>query len=170
MDLFKICFYKLVHKCTFLYTLSLSCFLRVCILHGLHMVWEFIFGLSTTLCENLLTTMKFFGWIIIFIFIFLLLVLLFTAKSLPLHCVVESVHSLQASLNIDSRSPFKRRPTIETDSYVIIAASTQWSDIVITALQKLGYSNDVANTARGECLKFFLFFDYWRYLRKNIGK
>lgn len=76
----------------------------------------------------------------------------FTAKSLPLHCVVESVHSLQASLNIDSRSPFKRRPTIETDSYVIIAASTQWSDIVTTALQKLGYSNEVANTARGKFL------------------
>lgn len=146
MDLFKICFYKLVHKCTFLYTLSLLLLPSLYILHGLHMVWEFIFGLSTTLCENLLTTMKFFGWIIIFIFIFLLL----TAKSLPLHCVVESVHSLQASLNIDSRSPFKRRPTIETDSYVIIAASTQWSDIVTTALQKLGYSNEVANTARGE--------------------
>ncbi|KAL5285657.1 dve-1 family protein [Megaselia abdita] len=74
------------------------------------------------------------------------------SKSLPLHCVVESVHSLQASLNIDSRSPFKRRPTIETDSYVIIAASTQWSDIVTTALQKLGYSNEVANTARGSLI------------------
>lgn len=38
------------------------------------------------------------------------------AKSLPLHCVVESVSSLQATLNFDARSPWKRRPNIETDS------------------------------------------------------
>ncbi|EDX08184.1 GD11656 [Drosophila simulans] len=38
------------------------------------------------------------------------------AKSLPLHCVVESVHSLHASLTIDTRQPWKRRPNIETDS------------------------------------------------------
>lgn len=72
------------------------------------------------------------------------------AKSLPLHCVVESVHSLQASLNIDNRSPWKRRPNVETDSYVIIAAATPWSEIVQTALQRLGYSQETAATARGK--------------------
>lgn len=77
---------------------------------------------------------------------------IFAAKSLPLHCVVESVHSLQASLNIDSRSPFKRRPNIEIDTYALIAASTQWSDIVSAALLQLGYTSEVANTARGEYL------------------
>ncbi|XP_033153777.1 uncharacterized protein LOC117136817 [Drosophila mauritiana] len=73
-------------------------------------------------------------------------------KSLPLHCVVESVHSLHASLTIDTRQPWKRRPNIETDSYVIIAAATPWSEIVQTALQRLGYSQEVANTARGSLI------------------
>ncbi|XP_059225476.1 uncharacterized protein LOC106084878 isoform X2 [Stomoxys calcitrans] len=74
------------------------------------------------------------------------------AKSLPLHCVVESVHSLQASLSIDQRSPWKRRPNVETDSYVIVAATTPWSEIVQTALQRLGYSQETASTARGSLI------------------
>ncbi|KFB51385.1 AGAP006642-PA-like protein [Anopheles sinensis] len=71
------------------------------------------------------------------------------AKSLPLHCVVESVSSLQATLNFDTRSPWKRRPNIETDSYVIIPAATPFCDIVTTALQRLGYSTEISNAARG---------------------
>ncbi|XP_019562173.3 dual specificity protein kinase splA [Aedes albopictus] len=71
------------------------------------------------------------------------------AKSLPLHCVVESVSSLQATLNFDARSPWKRRPNIETDSYVIIPAATPFCDIVTTALQRLGYSSEISNAARG---------------------
>ncbi|XP_038117876.1 uncharacterized protein LOC6037143 isoform X3 [Culex quinquefasciatus] len=71
------------------------------------------------------------------------------AKSLPLHCVVESVSSLQATLNFDARSPWKRRPNIETDSYVIIPAATPFCDIVQTALQRLGYSSEITNAARG---------------------
>ncbi|XP_075166725.1 SATB1_N and homeodomain domain-containing protein dve isoform X2 [Haematobia irritans] len=74
------------------------------------------------------------------------------SKSLPLHCVVESVHSLQASLSIDQRSPWKRRPNVETDSYVIVAATTPWSEIVQTALQRLGYSQETASTARGSLI------------------
>ncbi|CAO1348972.1 unnamed protein product [Diamesa serratosioi] len=70
-------------------------------------------------------------------------------KSLPLHCVVESVPSLQASYTLDTRSPWRRRPNIETDSYVIIPAATPFCDIVSVALQRLGYSSDIANTARG---------------------
>lgn len=46
--------------------------------------------------------------------------------------------------------PWKRRPNVETDSYVIIPAATSFCDIVNTALQRLGYSMDIANTARGE--------------------
>lgn len=75
---------------------------------------------------------------------------LFSAKSLPLHCVVESVPSLQASYTLDTRSPWRRRPNIETDSYVIIPAATPFCDIVSVALQRLGYSSDIANTARGK--------------------
>lgn len=75
---------------------------------------------------------------------------LFTAKSLPLHCIVESIASIQASLSYDTRMPWKRRPNVETDSYVIIPAATSFCDIVNTALQRLGYSMDIANTARGK--------------------
>jgi hypothetical protein len=74
----------------------------------------------------------------------------FPAKSLPLHCVVESVPSLQASFQLDSRSPWRRRPNIETDSYVIIPAATPFCDIVTIALQRLGYSSDISNTAKGK--------------------
>lgn len=69
---------------------------------------------------------------------------------MPLHCVVESVPSLQASYTLDTRSPWRRRPNIETDSYVIIPAVTPFCDIVSVALQRLGYSSDIANTARGK--------------------
>lgn len=74
---------------------------------------------------------------------------LLAGKSLPLHCVVESISSIQASLTNDARNPWKRRPNIETDSYVIIPATTPFCDIVTTALQRLGYSIDITNTARG---------------------
>lgn len=63
--------------------------------------------------------------------------------------MVESFTSLQASLTNDSRSPWKRRSNIETDSYVIIPSATPFCDIVKTALQSLGYSIDIANTAKG---------------------
>lgn len=75
-----------------------------------------------------------------------------SVKSLPLHCVVESISSLQASLCIENRSPWKRRPNIETDSYVIVPAVTPFSDILSTALQRLGYSSDIAATARGSII------------------
>lgn len=71
---------------------------------------------------------------------------------MPLHCIVESITSLQASLCIESRTPWKRRPNIETDSYVIVPAATLFSDIVNTALQRLGYSPDIASTARGSII------------------
>lgn len=80
-----------------------------------------------------------------FFFIFSFL----SAKSLPLHCVVESVPSLQASFQVDSRSPWRRRPNIEMDSYIIIPATTPFCDIVTIALQRLGYSSDISNTAKG---------------------
>jgi homeobox domain-containing protein len=74
---------------------------------------------------------------------------------LPLHCVVESVSSLQTSIHQDNRNPWKRRSNIETDSYVIIPAVTPFCEIVNTAMQRLGYSHDVANTARGKTNKLF---------------
>lgn len=77
---------------------------------------------------------------------------LFTAKSLPIHCIVESITSLQGSLCADNRSQWKQRPNIEADSYVIVPAATLFSDLVNTALQRLGYSPDIASTARGSII------------------
>lgn len=74
------------------------------------------------------------------------------AKSLPLHCIVESVSSMQASLCMENRSPWRRRPTVETDSYVIVPAVTPFSEILNTALQRLGYSPEIASTARGSII------------------
>lgn len=53
---------------------------------------------------------------------------------------------------MDSRSPWKRRPNIETDSYVLVPATTLFTEIVNTALQRLGYSPDIASTARGSII------------------
>jgi hypothetical protein len=36
------------------------------------------------------------------------------------------------------------------DSYIIIPATTPFCDIVTIALQRLGYSSDISNTAKGE--------------------
>ncbi|KAJ6642292.1 Homeobox protein dve-1 [Pseudolycoriella hygida] len=74
------------------------------------------------------------------------------AKSLPIHCIVESITSLQGPLCADTRSQWKQRPNIEIDSYVIVPAATLFSDLVNTALLRLGYSPDIANTARGSII------------------
>lgn len=87
-----------------------------------------------------------------------ILFIIFSAKSLPLHCVVESVPSLQASYQLDARSPWRRRPNIETDSYVIVPAATPFCDIVTIALQRLGYSSDISNTAKGNTNVKYLYF------------
>lgn len=59
---------------------------------------------------------------------------------------------MQASLCMENRNPWKRRPNIETDSYVIVPAVTPFADILGTALQRLGYSSDIAATARGSII------------------
>ena len=82
---------------------------------------------------------------------------------MPLHCVVESVPSLQASLQLDTRSPWRRRPNIETDSYVIVPAATPFCDIVTIALQRLGYSSDISNTAKGKICS-----NLWSTSRVNL--
>lgn len=59
---------------------------------------------------------------------------------------------MQTSICLESRSPWKRRPNIETDSYVIVPAVTPFADILTTALQRLGYTSDIAATARGSII------------------
>lgn len=72
-----------------------------------------------------------------------------TAKSLPLHCIVESTTSMQSAMSLENRSPLKGQAGVEADSYVIMPAMTPFTELVATALQLLGYSAEVASTARG---------------------
>ncbi|XP_018917493.2 uncharacterized protein dve isoform X2 [Bemisia tabaci] len=61
-------------------------------------------------------------------------------KSLPVHCVVEIISSLQS---------WKTEGQVETDSYVIIPANTVFCDLVQVALHRLGYSRENAAAAKG---------------------
>lgn len=61
-------------------------------------------------------------------------------KTVPVHCVVEAVCSVERS---------KRPAAVETDSYVIIPASTAFDDLVPVALAQLGYARDTAAAATG---------------------
>ncbi|KDR21872.1 DNA-binding protein SATB2, partial [Zootermopsis nevadensis] len=65
-------------------------------------------------------------------------------KSLPVHCVVEAVSALE-----DSRLMWRRKPVVETDSYVIIPVNTAFQDLVQVALHRLGYPRDSASAAKG---------------------
>jgi homeobox domain-containing protein len=66
-------------------------------------------------------------------------------KSLPVHCVVEAVSALD-----DSRVMWRRKPVVETDSYVIIPVNTAFQELVQVALHRLGYPRDSASAAKGE--------------------
>ncbi|RZF47274.1 hypothetical protein LSTR_LSTR004983 [Laodelphax striatellus] len=66
-------------------------------------------------------------------------------KSLPVHCIVETVSSLQQWKS--SKSP--RKSSVETDSYVIIPVNTAFQDLIQVALQRLGYSKENASAAKG---------------------
>lgn len=67
------------------------------------------------------------------------------AKSLPVHCVVEAV----CSLDDGRQGVWRRRPYVETDSYVIIPAGTPFQGLVQAALLRLGYSAESAAAAKG---------------------
>ncbi|XP_046477628.1 homeobox protein dve-1 isoform X1 [Neodiprion pinetum] len=71
-----------------------------------------------------------------------------TGKSLPVHCVVEAIHSIVESRVSSGRENW-RRPQVETDSYVIIPAATAFQDLVGVALVRLGYPADLTPSARG---------------------
>lgn len=66
-----------------------------------------------------------------------------TGKSLPVHCIVEGICSLEESIG------WKRRPAVERDTYVIIPVSTPFQNIVHAALFRLGYPAESAAAARG---------------------
>ncbi|KAK9758934.1 Ubiquitin-like oligomerization domain of SATB [Popillia japonica] len=71
-----------------------------------------------------------------------------SAKSLPVHCIVEAIGSLEEN-RILQQAPWRRRPLIETDSYVIIPIGTPFHNLVHAALLRLGYSAESAAAAKG---------------------
>lgn len=69
-----------------------------------------------------------------------------SGKSLPVHCIVEGICSLEESRG------WRRRPIVENDTYVIIPVSTPFHNIVHAALCRLGYPAESAAAARGSVL------------------
>ena len=63
-------------------------------------------------------------------------------KTLPVHCVVEAVASLE-------EGAWRRRAVVETDSYVIIPAATAFHELVPAAMMRLGYPHELAASAKG---------------------
>lgn len=70
-----------------------------------------------------------------------------SAKSLAIKCVVDSVWPMHAVF--DSKSIWKRRTEQDYDGVVFIPSTTPFCEIFETALQILGYTMEVAGTARG---------------------
>ncbi|XP_050361557.1 uncharacterized protein LOC126780880 isoform X3 [Nymphalis io] len=65
-----------------------------------------------------------------------------SGKTLPVHCVVEGVASLE-------EGAWRRRAVVETDSYVIIPAATAFHELVPAAMMRLGYPHELAASAKG---------------------
>ncbi|CAH2102787.1 unnamed protein product [Euphydryas editha] len=63
-------------------------------------------------------------------------------KTLPVHCVVEAVASLE-------EEPWRRQAVLEKDSYVIIPAATAFHNLVPAAMIRLGYPHELAASAKG---------------------
>ncbi|CAG9816726.1 unnamed protein product, partial [Phaedon cochleariae] len=73
------------------------------------------------------------------------------AKSLPVHCIVEAICSLEESRSLQ-HGVWRRRPMIEIDTYVIIPVGTPFHNLVQAALFRLGYSSESAAAAKGSVL------------------
>uniref|UniRef100_A0A6P7H274 Uncharacterized protein LOC114343539 n=1 Tax=Diabrotica virgifera virgifera TaxID=50390 RepID=A0A6P7H274_DIAVI len=72
-------------------------------------------------------------------------------KSLPVHCIVEAICSLEESRTLQ-HGVWRRRPMIEIDTYVIIPVGTPFHNLVQAALFRLGYSSESAAAAKGSIL------------------
>ncbi|XP_030756173.1 uncharacterized protein LOC115882316 [Sitophilus oryzae] len=73
-----------------------------------------------------------------------------TGKSIPVHCIVETISVLDE--NRIQHGVWRRRPLIETDTYVIIPTGTPFHNLVQAALYRLGYSPESAAAAKGSVL------------------
>ncbi|KAF8790222.1 DNA-binding protein SATB2 like protein [Argiope bruennichi] len=63
-------------------------------------------------------------------------------RSIPVHCIVEQVTPQGQSVNLSQAA-------VDQDSFAIIPSNALFSEIVHTALSKLGYSSSAALTAKG---------------------
>ncbi|GIY56242.1 ULD domain-containing protein [Caerostris extrusa] len=72
------------------------------------------------------------------------------SRSIPVHCIVEQVTPQGQSVNISQAA-------VDLDSFAIIPSTTLFSEIVHTALNKLGYSSSAALTAKGRLYAMFTF-------------
>ncbi|CAH0562580.1 unnamed protein product [Brassicogethes aeneus] len=71
-----------------------------------------------------------------------------TGKSIPVHCIVEAICTLDETRTLN-HGVWRRRPQIETDSYVIIPIGTPFHNLVQVALLRLGYPGESAAAAKG---------------------
>ncbi|XP_066158190.1 homeobox protein dve-1 isoform X2 [Euwallacea fornicatus] len=73
-----------------------------------------------------------------------------SGKSIPVHCIVEAISVLED--NRFHQGVWRRRPMVETDTYVIIPIGTPFHNLVQAALFRLGYSSESAAAAKGSVL------------------
>ncbi|XP_050314143.1 homeobox protein dve-1 [Anthonomus grandis grandis] len=73
-----------------------------------------------------------------------------SGKSIPVHCIVEAISVLED--NRLQHGAWRRRPMVETDTYVIIPTGTSFHNLVQAALFRLGYSSESAAAAKGSVL------------------
>ncbi|XP_013194755.2 homeobox protein dve-1 [Amyelois transitella] len=65
-----------------------------------------------------------------------------SSKTLPVHCVIEAVSSLEDGA-------YRRRSVVEKDSYVIIPAATPFQELVPLAMIRLGFPLELTTLAKG---------------------
>lgn len=73
-----------------------------------------------------------------------------SGKSIPVHCIVETISVLEESRY--HQGGWRRRPLIDTDTYVIIPVGTPFHNLVQVALFRLGYSSESVAAAKGAVL------------------
>lgn len=71
------------------------------------------------------------------------------AKSIPVHCVVESVSHVYPWSHKYSPSLHRSKGYVELDRFVIIPNDTAFRDLTEVALVRLGYSKDTAASSKG---------------------
>ncbi|XP_065567345.1 homeobox protein dve-1-like isoform X2 [Artemia franciscana] len=85
-------------------------------------------------------------------------------KLIPVHCVVEIETRINSSCDV--------APTLEADSYVMVPATTSFSDIIPVAMGKLGYEDDIGEATAKLVVKNWkpLHLDQIAFPTDNVGR